>query len=201
MAKVSRSHVREAGEVISLTEHQSTAARKEPVRVKLERINADVSRSLPPDDDRPAWIERLKAALGTASIEVIDATLYQLQAAARLPNSGGVCAIAVNAALAMIESEQPKGETECAIVLQMATIHSATMAVLGRLNSAYGHRNVLAAATAVSRLSRAFAILVETLRRLRNGGSQYVRVEHVHIESNAQAVIGNFQREASKKGV
>ena len=38
-----------------------------------------------------------------------EATLYQLQAAARLPNSG-VSEIAVNAALAMIESEQPRGE-------------------------------------------------------------------------------------------
>ena len=37
------------------------------------------------------------------------------------------------AALAMIESEQPKGETECAIVVQMACVHAATMSVLGRL--------------------------------------------------------------------
>jgi hypothetical protein len=203
MAKVSGSYIRKTGGVMSLIESQGRPpiTRKAPVRVKLERINCDVSRSLPPEGEHRVWIDRLKAALGgTASMDFVDATLFQLQGAARLPNSG-VSEIAVNAALAMIESEQPKGQTECAIVIQMACLHSATMAVLGRLNSAYGHRNVLAAATAVSRLSRAFAILVETLRRLRNGGSQYVRVEHVHIESNAQAVIGNFQREASKKGV
>jgi hypothetical protein len=52
--------------------------------------------------------------------------LYQLQAAARLPNSG-VSEIAVNAALAMIESEQPKGETECAIVVQMACVRSSRL--------------------------------------------------------------------------
>jgi hypothetical protein len=102
------------------------------VRVKLERIDCNVSRSLPSEGDHHVWMERLKAALGTASIEFVDATLYQLQAAARLPNSG-VSEIAVNAALAMIESEQPRGETECAIVIQMACLHSATMAVLGRL--------------------------------------------------------------------
>jgi transposase len=49
-------------------------------------------------------------------------------------------------------------ETECAIVIQMACIHSATMAVLGRLSGAYGDRSVLAAATTISRLSRAFSI-------------------------------------------
>jgi hypothetical protein len=32
---------------------------------------------------------------------------------------------------------------------------------------------------------------MDTLRRLRNGGSQVVRVEHVHVNAGAQAVIGN----------
>ena len=167
------------------------------VRVKLERMNCDVSKSLPPDGDRQIWIDRLKAALGTTSMDFVEATLFQLQAAARLPNSG-VSEIAVNSALSMIESEQPRNETECAIVIQMACVHSATMAVLGRIGGGHGgDRHVLAAATAASRLSRTFAILVETLRRLRNGGSQYVRVEHIHIGPNSQAVIGNFRKTAS----
>ena len=37
----------------------------------------------------------------------VDASLYQLQAAARLP-CGGISEIAVNAALAMIEAAAPK---------------------------------------------------------------------------------------------
>jgi hypothetical protein len=35
---------------------------------------------------------------------------------------------------------------------------------------------------------------LETLRRWHNGGSQYMRIEHIHIEPDAQAVIGNFQK-------
>jgi hypothetical protein len=174
----------------------ASTERKAPVRVKLEPINCNISRSLPPDGDRQILLDRLKAAFGTASIEFVDATLYQLQAAARLPDSG-VSEIAVNAALAMIENEQPRGETECAIVVQMACLHSATMAVLGRLSSAYGNRNVLAAATAVSRLSRAFSTLVETLRRLRNGGSQVIRIERVDVRDGSQAIIGNIKQERS----
>ena len=197
MAAVASSYLCKGNEGMSLIEHQSrmpAPAKKAPVRVKLERINCDVSRSLPPDGDRSAWIDRLKTALGTASMEFVEATLYQLQAAARLPNSG-VSEIAVNAALAMIESEQPKGETECAIVVQMACVHAATMAVLGRLSEAYGHRNVLAAATAASRLSRTFATLVETLRRLRSGGSQTIRIERVDVRDGGQAIIGNVKQE------
>lgn len=195
MAKVCSSYLYQTGEAMSLIERKNqspTISKTANVRVKLERINCDVSRSLPPDGDRQAWIDRLKAALGTASIEFVDATLFQLQAAARLPN-GGVSEIAVNSALAMIENERPQTETECAIVIQMACLHSATMAVLGRIGGGHGgDRHVLAAATAASRLSRSFAILVETLRRLRNGSSQVIRIERVDIRDGGQAVIGNI---------
>jgi len=173
-------------------ERPPAAKKSTAVRVRLERINCDVSRSLPPDGDRQVWIDRLKVALGTASMEFVETTLFQLQAAARLPNSG-VSEIAVNAALSMIESEQPRNETECAIVIQMACVHSATMAVLGRIGGGHGgDRHVLATATAVSRLSRTFAILVETLRRLRTGSSQVIRIERVDVREGGQAVIGNI---------
>ena len=36
----------------------------------------------------------------------------------------------------------------------------------------------------------AYTLQVETLRRLRSGGAQHVRVEHVHINDQAQALIG-----------
>jgi hypothetical protein len=79
----------------------------------------------------------------------------------------------------------------------MAAVHAATMAVLGRLGGGHGgDRHVLAAATAVSRLSRTFAILVETLRRLRTGGSQVIRIERVEV--SGQAVIGNFKDHRSE---
>jgi hypothetical protein len=200
VAEVHGSHIRKTGKVMSLVERQErqpVALQKAPVTVKLGRINCDVSTSLPPDGERQMWIDRLKAALGTTSMEFVDATLYQLQAAARLPNSG-VSEIGVNAALAMIENEQPRGETECAIVIQMACVHSATMTVLGRLGGGHGgDRHVLAAATAASRLSRTFAILVETLRRLRSGGSQVIRIERVDVRDGGQAIIGNLKQKRS----
>jgi hypothetical protein len=41
---------------------------------------------------------------------------------------------------------------------------------------------------------RAYAIQVEVLRRLRTGGQQVVRVEHVHVNDGGQAVIGNVKK-------
>src|SRR5258705_9643196 len=102
----------------------------------------------------------------------------------------------------MIESEQPRNETECAIVVQMACLHAATMAVLGRLGGGHGgDRHVLATATAASRLSRSFAILVESLRRLRNGGSQVIRIERVEVRDGGQAVIGSVNHGRSRENV
>ena len=46
--------------------------------------------------------------------------------------------------------------------------------------------------SAAARLLRAYATQVEALR-LRNGGSQTVRVEHVHVNEGGQAVIGNVK--------
>jgi hypothetical protein len=40
-------------------------------------------------------------------------------------------------------------------------------------------------ASAAARLLRAYVGQVEVLRRLRNGGSQFVRVEHVHVNEGA----------------
>ena len=55
-------------------------------------------------------------------------------------------------------------------------------------------RRVVAFGSAAARLMRAFATQVEVLRRLRNGGQQFVRVEHVHINDGGQAVVGNFKK-------
>ena len=109
-----------------------------PVRVKLERVNAGLAKVLPPDGDtdRAVWWSRLKQALGTTSGAFVDASLFQLQAAAQLPGSG-ISEIAVNAALAMIEAAAPKDEIEGALAVQMACTHTAAMAVISRLGNGY----------------------------------------------------------------
>ncbi len=165
-----------------------------PVRVRLKRINASVAQAYPRAGETTEWWARLKSAMGTASSDFVNATLFQLQNAARLPN-GGISEIAVNAALSMVETANPKDEVEAALVVQTACTHAAAMAVLSRIGGGHGgDRHVALMAAAASKLLRAFALQVETLRRLRAGGSQYMRIEHVHVHSNAQAIIGNLQR-------
>lgn len=161
-------------------------------RVKLRRISSDYSKPYPPDGDGRRWWERLKAALGTSSSDFVNATLVQIQNASRLP-SGGISEISVNAALAFIEATEPKNEIEAALAIQMACTHAVAMAVLSRAGGAYGgDRHVALMAAASARLLRAFATQVEAMRRLRNGGTQVIRVEKIEVSDTAQAVIGNI---------
>ena len=160
------------------------------VRVKLRQATDQFSKVCPPDGQEEIWWERLKKALGTTSSDFVKATLVQIQNASRLP-SGGVSEASVNAVLALIEGAAPKDEVEAALAIQLACTHAVTMAVLSRLDGAFGgDRGMAIRAAAAARLLKAFATQVEVLRRLRNGGSQFVRVEHVHINNRAQALIG-----------
>src|ERR1700704_7088302 len=58
----------------------------------------------------------------------------------------------------------------------------------------YGtERRAAALGSAVARLLRAYSAQVEVFRRLRHGGQQLVRVEHVHISEGGQAIIGKCE--------
>jgi hypothetical protein len=80
----------------------------------------------------------------------------------------------------------------------LACTHTAAMAVLARFGGGGGtERRVAALGSAAARLLKAYATQVEVLRRLRHGGHQYVRVEHVHVNDGGQAIIGNVKTAGS----
>ncbi len=58
-------------------------------------------------------------------------------------------------------------------------------------------RSAILIGIAVAGLLLGVARQVETLRRLRNGGSQLVRVEHVHVHEGGQAIVGPVVLEQS----
>jgi hypothetical protein len=161
--------------------------------VKLQRLSCEYGKLHPPQGTESCdWWEALENALGTCSNSFVFASLSQLQAAARLPD-GPVSETTMNAALALIQAVAPKNEIEGALAVQMACTHSASMAVLGRIGSAHcGYRLLTAYSNAAAKLLRAYTAQVDALRRLRGGGAQHIRVEHVHISDEAKAVIGNI---------
>ena len=169
-----------------------------PVRVKVFRADGKIARVHPPDGEGVNWWRRLNKALGTTSSDFVNASLFQIQSACRSP-WGGISELSMNAALAMIEAAAPKDEIEAALAVQMACTHTAAMAVLAKLDVAFAtEQRVAAFGSAAARLMRAYAAQVEILRRLRNGGQQFVRVEHVYVNDGGQAVIGNVRKDDAK---
>jgi hypothetical protein len=162
-----------------------------PVRVKIWRADAYVAQTHPPDGESKNWWQRLNKALGTRSSDFVNASLLQLQAAARSP-FGTISETHINAALAMIEAVAPKDELEGALAVQMACTHAAAMSVLVKMDSGFGtERRIAAFGSTAARLMKAYTMQLEVIRRLRTGGQQLVRVEHVHINDGGHAVIGN----------
>jgi hypothetical protein len=169
-------------------------SRPPPVRVKLRRVHAHLSKPYPPDGAEKVWWDRLKNALGTTSSAFVSASLIQLQTASQLP-CGGVSEMGVNAALAVVEAAKPKDEIEGALAVQMAATHSAAMSVLSRFGGGGGsERRVVALGSAAARLLRAYTAQVEALRRLRGGGQQVIRIERVDVRDGGQAVVGVMAR-------
>lgn len=168
-------------------------ASKRPVRVKLKRVDCDYHIPYAPESMKRDWLARLKKALGTASPDFVAATLRQIEIASRLPYQG-TSEVAVNAALATIEGAQPRNEIEAIAAIQLACAHAATMHVLNSLRHQIGFaRQMPALASAAAQLIKATAVQMEQLRKLKGGQSQYVRVEHVHVNDGGQAVIGNVK--------
>jgi hypothetical protein len=145
-----------------------------------------VAQTHPPDGEHENWWYRLNTAFGTVSSDFVNNSLLQLQTAARSP-FGTISETALNAALAMISAAAPRDEVEAALAVQMACTHTAAMAILAKLDSGFGtERRIAAFGSAAARLLKAYAMQVEVLRRLRNGGQQVVRVEHVHVNDGGR---------------
>ena len=97
----------------------------------------------------------------------------------------------VSATVDVLIGISPKDELEGMMAAQLIAAHNAAMecyrrAMIGE-QTFEGRRENLAQA---NKLSRTYATLLEALNRHRGKGQQKVTVEHVHVHSGGQAVVG-----------
>ena len=88
----------------------------------------------------------------------------------------------------------PRDELEGMLAGQMVALHNASMECLRRAmlgeQTFEGRRENLNQA---NKLSRTYATLLEALNRHRGKGQQKVTVEHVHVHSGGQAIVGTVE--------
>ncbi len=105
--------------------------------------------------------------------------------------NGAVSEQHMNAVLAVMSGQKPKDEVEALLLAQMAVTHALMMRKVGQLGRSETLPQQDSNGIAFARLSKAFTAQLEALAKLRRGGEQKVTVEHVHVHSGGQAVVGH----------
>lgn len=93
---------------------------------------------------------------------------------------------------------EPKDQIEGMLATQMIATHHATMDCF-RIIAQNGQLDIINPMLCyANKLSRTFTMQMEALNRYRGKGQQKMTVEHVHINSGGQAIIGNVTKNTSK---
>ena len=103
-----------------------------------------------------------------------------------------------NAVLAALIGIEPRDEIEAMIAAQLLGAHNAAMECYLRAmlkdQPLKGYRENLNQA---NKLSRTYSVLLDALNRHRGKGQQKVTVEHVHVHSGGQAIVGTVKSSAA----
>jgi hypothetical protein len=143
----------------------------------------------PPDGELPNWTARVLDAFGTLSPNFAALILSQLIA---LIGGDEQCEVHVNAALAVVDGLKPRNEAEALLALQMVAAHLGAMRCLSLSGQAQQLVQFQVHGELANKFMRTYALHLETLSKLRRGGEQNMKVEHVYVYQGGQAVVGDI---------
>lgn len=138
------------------------------------------------------WQETMLDAFGTTSHAFLDREANRIVSDQRSSGTPDAKEMAsrLNSALAVIAGVEPKNEIEAMLASQMAATHALAMKELGLTGRADYCAQHDAHGSLALKLLRTFAMQTEALAKLKRGGEQTVRVEHVHVYLGGQAIVG-----------
>ena len=100
----------------------------------------------------------------------------------------------LNAAIAAVHGIQPRDELEAMLAAQMFTAHHLSMrASQLAMNVKQNSKGTDRFLNHAAKFMRVFASQVEALQKYRGKGRQRMTVEHVHVHSGGQAVVGSVE--------
>ncbi|SFK79100.1 hypothetical protein [Methylocapsa palsarum] len=152
----------------------------------------------PPHSDKLGFRFRLYDAFGTTSDGFLFGEINRL-CGALSGADGNIDEGDLNSALAVIDGQQPDSEIEAMLLSQLAATHALAMDNIGRTRRAQSLDVLRERGNLATKLQRTFVAQIEALSRLRRGGAQTVRVEHVHVYQGGQAIVGNICTEGGDK--
>jgi hypothetical protein len=177
---------------------------KRPLRpqVSSEMKAKNVFSIGPQHNDGRGWQEVMLDAFGTTSTDFLDCEISSIstaQSPAGEPDPKETPK-RLNYSLAAIAGAKPANEIEAMLASQMVVTHSLAMDMLGRTKRAEYRSQQEATGSLGVKLLRTYTMQVEAFAKLKRGGEQTVRVEHVHVYPGGQAVVGNVNSPAQGDG-
>jgi hypothetical protein len=166
--------------------------RRSRMAIAVADVDEMTAKVTSPHSDMPGWSARLADALGPNAEAFARVELGRVMDALGLHKSDAETKeYMVNAALAAVDGQRPENELEAQLILQMIVTHSMAMNMLGRVSRAEYRWQVQEYGTLATKLQRTYVAQCEAFAKMRRGGQQKVRVEHVHVYQGGQAVVGN----------
>ncbi len=168
------------------------AAPKAP-RIKVTKSANAIEIGLDHPDETIGYA-LLMEALGTADYGFASGLITQLANAGK--HGDKVDEAKVNFMLSVVKGIKPRDHLEAMLAVQMAALHMASMTFARRLANVDNIPQQDSAERAFNKLTRTYAMQMETLKRYRTGGEQKVTVQHVSVSEGGQAIVGNVTQGA-----
>lgn len=154
----------------------------------------------PHSDDAGHLLHSLDT-LGTASADFKDNALVQLGAVVQDLTDEEAFAQQFNASLAAVSGIAPQNEVEAMLAVQMVATHDLAMKTMRKMAHVSDVDRMEKFCNIATKMMRTYTTQIEALAKLRRGGEQTVRVEHVHVYQGGQAIVGNVQRGGAPGGM
>ena len=134
-------------------------------------------------------LDELHEALGVSSPELARTPLTQTACASEV--KGFADLQGCKSLAAAFRGIGPRDELEAMLAAQMVTTHTLAMRFLGSTSPAqYPNVVIDSNLNRGTKLLRTFLMQLEALNRHRSKGEQKMVVEHVHVHSGGQAIVG-----------
>jgi hypothetical protein len=142
-----------------------------------------------------ADIAGLELAFGTTEAAVANILLNSLiNAACDGTPSNPPTEQDINGVLAAVHGIGANDEIEAMLAVQMVATHFAATRALRRLKGSDTIHQQDSNGNLAVKLLRTFAAQTEALQRYRGKGQQKVTVEHVHVHTGGQAIVGSVSQ-------
>ena len=167
-----------------------------PPRLKVLGTEGSQVQIGPDHPHYPTGMVMFYEALGTKDEALVSGLLGQLASVAKGSERE------MNFMLSMVQGLEPKDPLEAMLATQMAAVQTLTMRHAIQLANSNTYKGQEHAERVLNKLARTFLSQMETLKRYRTGGEQKVTVQHVSVNDNARAIVGNVSTRGGddKKG-